>query len=373
MDYDVLIIGGGLGGLTAAISLSKLGLQVVVLEKKPYPNHKVCGEYVSNEVRPFLESLGLDVNYLGAVPISKFAITSGKGKKLTATLPLGGFGLSRFTFDNALYQLAQKNGASVKIETVSSVQFNNDVFDVSTKEHTYRTKVVLGAFGKRSLLDKSLNRPFLNKKSPWLGVKGHYNNQDFPEDQVALHCFPGGYGGLSKTESGYVNFCYLAHYKNFQKHKNIERFTEEVVFQNPHLRRFLMESTPVFEKPISIAQFSFAKKEPVENHIIMCGDSAGLIHPLCGNGMAMAIHSAKMASECIGRFFKDETYTRKQLEQEYTSQWNGNFKSRLVFGRGIQGLLMNPSLVNGLFSLAPKSESFLASIIKRTHGKPILV
>jgi len=36
---------------------------------------------------------------------------------------------------------------------------------------------------------------------------------------------------------------------------------------------------------------------------LMIGDTAGLIHPLCGNGMAMAIHSAKIASELIGDFY----------------------------------------------------------------------
>ena len=58
---DVCIIGGGLAGLTAALCLVKSGISVMLIEKNTYPNHKVCGEYVSNEVRPFLEHLGLDI------------------------------------------------------------------------------------------------------------------------------------------------------------------------------------------------------------------------------------------------------------------------------------------------------------------------
>ena len=52
---DIIIIGGGLAGLTSAIQLARAGLSVLLLEKHSYPLHKVCGEYVSNEVRPFLE------------------------------------------------------------------------------------------------------------------------------------------------------------------------------------------------------------------------------------------------------------------------------------------------------------------------------
>ena len=52
---EVLILGGGLAGLTSAIHLLKLGLQVTVIEKNNYPKHKVCGEYISNEVLPYLD------------------------------------------------------------------------------------------------------------------------------------------------------------------------------------------------------------------------------------------------------------------------------------------------------------------------------
>ena len=52
-DYEIIVIGGGLAGLTAAIHLGLEGRSVLVIEKNEYPNHKVCGEYVSNEVVPY--------------------------------------------------------------------------------------------------------------------------------------------------------------------------------------------------------------------------------------------------------------------------------------------------------------------------------
>jgi len=373
MNYDVIIVGGGLAGLTSAICLSRAGLSILVLEKNSYPHHKVCGEYVSNEVRPFLENLGLDLKGIGAVFIDRFSISNQKGKLYSTKLPLGGLGISRFTLDEVLFRIAVHHGAHVKFESATEINRYSDYFQVTTKQKVYEGSFVIGAYGKRSILDKKLERPFIDGRSPWLGVKGHYELSGFPKNEVQLHCFQGGYGGLSMTEKGKINFCYLVDYKSFQKEKNIEAFNRKNLTKNPFLKKFLNEATPVFESPLSIAQISFEKKKRVQNGILMCGDGAGLIHPLCGNGMAMAIHSGKLASEGILRFFSDRAYSRLQLEKDYEKQWKANFGRRLYFGRKVQGLITNTLLTNLAFSLVPNSELFLSSIIKQTHGKPILV
>lgn len=372
-DFDIIIVGGGLAGLTASIILSQVGLSVLVMEKNQYPHHKVCGEYVSNEVRPFLEHLGLGLTNLGAIPINNFAISNQKGKLLRTKLPLGGFGISRYVLDDALYRLAIRSGANFTFESADFIEFDDDHFQVQTKRSSYQSTIVIGAYGKRSMLDRQLERSFIKGKSPWLGVKAHYNVENFPSNEVQLHCFEGGYGGLSMTENGAVNFCYLTHYKSFQKTKNIDVFNKNVVSKNPFLKKFLDEAGLNFEPPLSIAQISFEKKELVHNHILMCGDSAGLIHPLCGNGMAMAIHAAKIVSEGIIQFFNKKEYPRRQLEQDYIQQWKSNFGSRRYFGRKIQNLITNSSVMNRAFSIIPNSELFLSTIIKQTHGKPILV
>lgn len=373
MKYDVVIVGGGLAGLTASICLSQSGFKVLVLEKNRYPNHKVCGEYISNEVRPFLEFLGLDLKALDVVPIESFSMSNRKGKKLHCKLPLGGFGISRYTLDHALYELALKKGVDIRFEMVSTIEFKEDGFNIATKSNSYQSAVAIGAYGKRSALDKSLKRPFIHSKSPWLGIKAHYTIKDFSREEVSLHSFPGGYGGLSMVEGDKVNFCYLAHYKNFQRFGNIDEFNANIVVQNPLLKKFLDRATPVLEAPLSIAQISFTRKETVEGHMLMCGDSAGLIHPLCGNGMAMAIHSAKIASDRIARYLKEERYSREHMERDYQKIWSSNFNRRLYFGRRMQYAITNTLVMDHFFSYIPNSQRFLSATIKLTHGKPILV
>jgi flavin-dependent dehydrogenase len=68
----------------------------------------------------------------------------------------------------------------------------------------------------------------------------------------------------------------------------------------------------------------------------MIGDTAGLIHPLCGNGMAMAIHSAKLATE---NTFSRKRINRSTLENDYLNDWN-KFKKQIA-GRSLLGNYYN--------------------------------
>mgnify|MGYP003575617830 CR=1 FL=1 len=367
---DVLIIGGGLAGLAGALHLSKKGLKVVLIEKNTFPKHKVCGEYISNEILPYLFWLDIDVSKLHPTAISNFEFTAQNGKTAKTKLPLGGFGISRYELDHFLFQKAIENGCTVITETVTNVSFQNDIFTVTTSEQMLNAKIVLGAFGKRSNIDQILSRDFISKKSPWLAVKSHYSG-NFDESLVALYNFQGGYCGVSKVEKDIINICYLADFETFKKYKNIEEYQKSVLYKNKKLKAVLENSTSLFEKPLTISQISFDKKEPVENHILMIGDTAGLIHPMCGNGMAMAIHSAKIASELVLDFYYGKIESRNELENKYSKEWKKHFGKRLFFGRILAKALTHKNLTHALTTIAASMPSLLSVIIKQTHGRPI--
>ena len=365
--WDVIIVGGGLAGLTAALHLSKNNCKVCLIEKNEYPHHKVCGEYVSNEVLPYLNLLEIDPFSLGAKNITKFEITDSKGFPIKTNLPLGGFGISRFAFDNLLFE-SLKNKTEVIFDTVEKIHFEENHFTISTQnKNTFHADFVIGAFGKRSNIDSFLDRNFMKQKSQWLAVKNHFE-YSFPDDLVALHNFNGGYCGLSKTETNAVNACYLTTFKSFKKYSDIEVFQKKEMSKNPFLKKFFDEAKPIFKKPLTISQISFHKKEPVENHIFMVGDSAGLIHPLCGNGMAMAIKSAQIFSELFVEAFQKESFRRMKLEADYATKWQDEFGRRLKTGRVIQKVLMNPFASKVGFAIAKTVPSLMPKIIEKTHG-----
>jgi flavin-dependent dehydrogenase len=372
-NKPIIIIGGGLAGLTTAIHLSKLGLEVIVIEKNEYPKHKVCGEYISNEVLPYLNWLGLNILGLKPTNISRLEFSTATGKTINCTLPLGGFGISRYILDDYLYQKALANGCKIIQDTVDAIVFDADQFSVTTTNNTVlKAEIVIGAFGKRSNIDQKLSRNFIQKKSPWLAVKAHYS-VDYPDDLVGLHNFKGGYCGVSKVENNTVNICYLADYETFKQFRNVAEYQNSIVTQNPHLKVIFEKSELLFEKPLTISQISFEKKKTVENHILMIGDTAGLIHPLCGNGMAMAIHSAKIVSELIEKYYNNEINSRTELEEKYIQEWAFNFRKRIKMGQFLSAILQKQQLSRILLQVLVIFPFLLPIIIKKTHGKSIII
>lgn len=370
--FNVIIIGGGLAGLASAIHLSKENIKVLLIEKNAYPKHKVCGEYISNEVLPYLHYLGIDVFELGAQKINKFELSTPKNKLIKAKLPLGGFGISRYTLDNALAKKAIQNGVEIIQDTVIDIQFLNAIFSVQTKNKTFQATIVIGAYGKRASLDVKLDRNFIKQKSPFLAVKIHVKG-NFPNDLVALHNFKGGYCGVSKVENNSINLCYITNFEAFKKFKDIDEFQEKVVFKNTYLKSIFKNSQPVFETPLTISQISFSNKNPVENHIIMCGDTAGMIHPLCGNGMSMAIRSAQMASQLIINYLEGKIDSRLALEKAYQKSWNKEFKNRIKVGHLAATIFSKNQLSEILIPIARKIPKLLPKIVTLTHGKPMVV
>ncbi|MGJ8743410.1 NAD(P)/FAD-dependent oxidoreductase [Polaribacter sp.] len=370
---DIVIIGGGLAGLCNAIHLSKFGKKVLLIEKNAYPKHKVCGEYISNEVLPYLQYLDMNPFDYGAVKIKNFQLSTTKNNLISAKLPLGGFGISRYKLDSILSEKAKENGVTILQDVVIAIDFKDDLFSIKTKEnHLFTSKIAIGAFGKRSLLDVKMNRNFIKKKSPYLGVKIHVKGK-FSSDLVALHNFKGGYCGVSKVENDVINLCYISNFSTFKKYKNIDDFQENVVFKNNFLKELFQNSVSEFAQPLTISQISFEAKKPIENHIIMCGDAAGMIHPLCGNGMSMAIQSAQIASKLILQYLNKKTKTRKALEKQYLRQWNAQFKWRIKVGHFIAFLFRNDNIAHVLLQLLKKLPFLLPIIIKQTHGKPMKI
>lgn len=371
MAYNVIIVGGGLAGLASAVHLSKMGLSVLLIEMQEYPKHKVCGEYISNEVLPYLKVLGFNPFDFGAKKMIDLKLSTPKSQSIKAKLPTGGFSISRYCIDWELSKIAIQSGAQILHEKATEIHFNDDHFLVTTSQgEQYKAELVIGSFGKRSNLDINMNRGFIQKDAPFLGVKAHYKGA-FPEDAVGLHNFEGGYCGVSKVETDLVNVCYIANYKAFKKYKDIDKFQKNVLYQNKYLKELFENFDMTFEKPLTISQVSFSEKQAIENHILMCGDSAGMIHPLAGNGMSMAIRAAQMASLLILRYKSGQLKTRSELETEYTRAWNKEFRSRLKAGHVI-AKLFSLGLFSELMMFFLRAFPFiLPSIIKKTHGKPM--
>ncbi len=374
--YDVIIVGGGLAGLVCSIMLSRNGFKILLLEKKSYPFNKVCGEYVSNEVIGFLNTLGFDPFKYNASRIDKLRISAPSGKNIFVDLVMGGFGISRFTMDHSLSEISQKSG-TLLLENcrVNDIIFNEDIFSISSSVGLFKSRFVIGSYGKRDLLDKKLNRIFINKHTGYLGVKYHIK-LNYPINEIGLDNFSGGYCGIVKIEDDKYNLCYLYKRKKNDNFKNIRELEEKILFSNPNIRSIFEKSFFINEQPEVINEISFTDKTCIEEHIFLCGDAAGLITPLCGNGMSMAIHGAKILSEIlIDNLVQGNNINalqRLKIENYYAKKWKATFSSRLFWGRTLQEIYGNKNLTAASLSIIHSFPSLEKWLINKTHGKSII-
>jgi len=371
--YDCAIIGGGLAGLSLSIQLAKAEYKVVLFEKENYPFHKVCGEYISLESWNFLEQLGLPLSKMNLPLIKKLIVSSPNGKKIESPLNPGGFGISRFKLDYELAKIARLSGVEILEETkVNDVIYEDHVFTISTSSFSPQTKIVAGTFGKRSNLDVKWSRDFIkqkpNKLNNYIGVKYHVQSTH-PVDTIALHNFKNGYCGISKIEEDKYCLCYLTTAKNLKANNNsISKMEKNVLQQNPFLKQIFSESNFLYQSPATISQISFDKKTHMENHVLMIGDAAGMITPLCGNGMSMALHGSKIAFESIDAFLKNKINS-VELENQYAKNWNGAFSKRLRNGRLIQSLFGKEWVTNLFLSSIKHFPFLIRKLIRSTHGE----
>ena len=370
---DVLIVGGGLAGLTAGLDLRQRGHAVTLVERKQYPFHKVCGEYVSNEVLPYLRRLGADPAALRPAAITHLEVSAPGGRLLAAPLDLGGFGVSRYVLDDYLCQLARARGVTVlEKTTVAAVAYAaaaDGLRATLSDGRTLTARVVLGAYGKRANLDRQLQRDFFRQRSPYLGVKHHLRLPGHPRHTISLHNFADGYAGISAIEEDKLCFCYLTTRRNLKAHGTVAAMEAAVLARNPHLRRILREAEFLYPQPEVINEISFAPKQCVEDHVLMCGDAAGLITPLCGNGMAMAMHGAQLATAHVHEFLRGQA-SRAALETNYARAWRTEFAQRLQVGRAVQRLFGRPQLSELVIGALRHWPCAVRALMKRTHGQP---
>jgi len=296
--YDCAVIGGGLAGLCLAIQLADRNISVILFEKNQYPFHKVCGEYISMESYDFLAELGLPMQSLQLPIITKLGISSEKGFMLEHNLELGGFGISRFSLDEHLFQIALKKGVVIlqncRVNEVQRIGLQD--FIIKTSQGNFSSEIVAGSYGKYTPsfinLGKEVEKNAGNIN--YIGVKYHIKANLSP-DRVELHNFKDGYCGISKVDRDWHCLCYLTTAENLlQNGKDIKKMEENVLFKNPFLKNYFTKSQFVSPQPLVISNVKFSKKQTQTDGIFLLGDAAGSITPLCGNGMSMSMRASRL-------------------------------------------------------------------------------
>ncbi len=328
ISCDILIIGGGLAGLSLSILCAKKNYKVIVLEKSQYPRHKVCGEYISKESLDFLKELNFDFQKHKLPEINTFVLSSEYSKNSSCSLNPGGIGISRYLIDDELSKIAKENGVEIFCnEKFIDYKKENESFLVNSNQFLFKTSLLIDASGRKS---NSYNK---KENKTYIGVKYHLDQG--PEDNIIeIHHFNGGYAGISKIENGAYCMAYLVKNEVLKKFNgNIEEMEQHVLNQNIQLKERL-NSKKLFG-PITTTIHHFSLNDLKHQDLIKIGDAAGFIPPITGNGMSLAFRASKNTFQSI---------LKHQLKHDLILKDNQYYfktylKKRLFWGNFIQNLL----------------------------------
>lgn len=348
-ETSVLVIGAGVAGCAAAIALRQAAIEVTVVDKTSGSPQRFCGEFLSAEALESLDELGVSgqVASLGPSRVRRLRMHTMAGSGYELLLGREGLGLSRQALDSTLLTRAVELGAQPMMgSSVLAIDGNQESgyrsrVTTESQETVIHSKAVIGAYGKRSVIDRILGREFVTRSNPYLGVKCHFRGAG-QTDRVELYLFRGGYCGVVGVEGGQTNVCLLATRKALQKSGGSPvRLLEAVRHDNSDFARRMSAAEPVEGTLMVISQIPFRPKRQVVKGVFMAGDSAGVMPPFLGIGVAAALRSGWACGEVTGRWIRGEldfdgargiyeTWWRHGFQK--SQKW-GNVASRLLCRR----------------------------------------
>jgi flavin-dependent dehydrogenase len=372
-SYDAIVIGGGLAGCSAALQLSRRGHEVALLEKATYPRHKLCGEFLSPEAQSALRDLEVleAVRAAGAQPVDRARLTGPTGTTVEHALPGTALGLSRYQLDPLLFRRACAVGVDGRPGTKATAVEGTleEGFAVKTGGQTLSGRLVLGAYGRRSVLDRSLDRPFLNDTTGSVAFKAHYTGPPgaLPEG-IEVHAAPGGYCGVGPVEDNRANVCWIGRTDTLQAAGGTpEAMLQALRRRNSALDDRLRPLSRVSERFEAVSQVSLTSKAQFVEDVCMIGDAAGMIAPLCGDGMAMALDSARLVAPLADRFLA-ETFSPAAFRAGYRQEWRTTFGRRLRLGRWVHAAAFRPWATTALLRTCRLLPPLARWLIHSTRG-----
>jgi len=380
--HDVAIIGAGIAGTAMAKSLADKGWNTVLFERKAFPRHKVCGEFLSPESRSMLNALGVSelIETLQPNFMDRTRLVFSHGDSLVLPLPGTALGISRYALDTVLLSAARAAGAEVHTETtVKNITAQGKGYLIETQgKHSaasFEVRTVIAAWGTNGhigLNGSSTNRPVQsNRKSKqhtYIGIKSHFTGIPM-EPAVELYFLNGGYVGISSVEDGRVNVAALLKQHAFQtKPKSIMGWIEAACSRNDKLKDKLAKGVPVEGTQAAVAPVDLSRKPLAWDRFPQAGDAALMIPPLCGDGMSMALRSAELNAKLADRFLKNEI-SLSDWKVEYSRSINQQFKGPLQWGRTVQWIISKPHLARLLPFAARMTPKLAYELVQATRLK----
>lgn len=355
MDTEFLIIGGGVAGLAAFNHLRDFKKDVILIEERSFPSHKICGEFLSPEAIPLLKKWDI----VPGATISSLRMISDK-TEFRIDLPQHAAALSRYFLDDSLAKRAVRLGGCLKtgckVVKIDVPKKSGESYRLQlSSDETLSAKRVLISTGRLPGLNGRCNpRPFR-----YVGAKAHFEGIDL-KGELRMLLLKGAYFGMAGVGAGVVNVAGLIACTEEEAKQPFETFH---IFLNSDrgalLKKALDQGRLSFSDWMAAPVPEFGVREnPSLPNAYFLGDAKGVIPPAAGGGISMALASGVLAGEmALGGMCK-----------EYDREWRFRYERRIGLGKALHRLFLNQTALRLLFPLVRQFPWIARSIFNMTRS-----
>ena len=380
-QFDVAIIGGGPAGTSAAITAARLGARVALLEAKPFPRHKVCGEFVSAEALGLLRSLAEPVPAAAEVFQHAWRIERARlfsdGRKIETAIRPPALSLARYELDALLWEAAKRAGVErfpncevlgvdgagpFIIRATGVAEPNRASSGPATQDHAasagggagFVVRAVIVAAGRWSNFTADRSQ---SSGPKWLGLKAHFQERN-PAPSTDLYFFEHGYCGVQPVAANVVNVCAMV--------RSDRATTLQQVFElHPTLAERGAKWSALFPS-LTTAPLLFREPQPARNKMLFAGDAAAFIDPFVGDGISIALRSGKLAAEGVCEFLRGSA-SLEQAVGIYAQEYSHQFAPLLAAAARVRSLLELPALPRYLAFQLARLPGVMQYVLRKTR------
>jgi flavin-dependent dehydrogenase len=317
-ECDVLVVGGGPAGSTAAALLARQGKRVVLLEKERFPRFHI-GESLLPLNLPLFERLGV-TDGIRCMAIYKpgaqvFSDEHGKttifrfadNPNLTVK---HAYQVKRADFDKLLLDNSRRCGATVQegvrvtdIALMPGARAKVTGRDPDGTIGVWLPRFVVDATGRDTLLANRFKTKVVDKRNNTAALFGHFRDVEWrdgnAEGMIAMHLFAHGWFWVIPLPDCITSVGVVGTQAFFKtRTEDLDAFFARAVSATPSLAARMTRARAV-SPLVSAANYSYRSTHVTGDGYILIGDAAGFIDPLFSSGVMLAMSSAAFAVEAV--------------------------------------------------------------------------